>query len=363
MKNRLFLILFLFSFLYHGVDTLKNMMYKLNGLRFKNSTWLKLIFDSFVVEIFFGVLLILFQIFITKKLFRKSFNWLRFFAIHVLFSVVSLFVVYLLYDAYILSVNGIPSNYTIKGHLIGLMGYVNVHFLIYFSNVFIIYTFYHRKEISTIELNRSNLREQLVKAKINILKYQLHPHFFFNTLNTITNLIDVDARLAQKTLVNFSGLLRDILFLKNVNLIPLEKELTILNKYLDILSIRFSDDLTIAITLEEGLGHVKIPSLILQPIIENAITHGYSKEHIALRVEIRIVKENNNLLCEVVNNGKPLTNNEVQYGNGLQNTVDRLSLIYDTEYQFSLKNLPGESGVVTKLNIPLIYMRGEGVIA
>ncbi len=233
-----------------------------------------------------------------------------------------------------------------------MIDYSDRHFMFYFIIVFIIYSYYYFNKLNRIELQKSQLKEQLSRVKVNILKYQLHPHFFFNTLNSISSLIETDTKLAQNTLADFSDLLRDILFLKDTNLMPLHVEMKILKRYIDIMTIRFSDHLQVNIDIEENLDNVLIPSLILQPIIENSIKHGYSYKSTDLVIRITIHKIKNRLHIIICNNGEPLKDN-IKYSNGLINTIDRLKTLYSDQYIFELKNDIKNKEVITKIVIPL----------
>ncbi|MCL6275588.1 histidine kinase [Muricauda sp. 2012CJ35-5] len=355
MNKKLFLILVVFFFFSNLVKTIANALMKYYGVFMVNESWGTLIKDSFVVEMAFNLLLIVSLMFISNWMFAKSYRWSTSIFVHLFFYLVTLLLVYWFYDIYLVSINAERRQNTFDYHIINIAAYMGSHFLQYFATVFIIYTYHYLNKIAAIELNRSNLREQLVNVKVNILKYKLHPHFFFNTLNTITNLIETNTQLAQKTLVDFSGLLRDILYLKDSNLLTIEEEYTILKKYLDILSVRFSDDLEINIDLDNSLNKALIPSLILQPIVENAIKHGYSLDHPTLQLDIKIAIEKDQIKCTVVNNGKPLSGTPVTYGTGLQNTLDRLTTLYYDNFTLSINNISGNKGVITTIGVPLIY--------
>jgi LytS/YehU family sensor histidine kinase len=217
----------------------------------------------------------------------------------------------------------------------------------------IVYSFYYFQKTQKVELEKSQLSNQLSNARLNVLKYKLHPHFLFNTLNSISSLIESDTKLAQDTIADFGDLLRDLLELKDTSLIPLQEELTISKRYLDIMSLRFSDHLTVSINIEKNIDHVLVPSLILLPIIENSIKHGYSYNITKLEIELSILLKNNKIHITVKNNGEPLKTTKPTYGNGLQNTVDRLRLLYNNSYTYSMKNLQNKKGVITTIIIPV----------
>jgi hypothetical protein len=219
----------------------------------------------------------------------------------------------------------------------------------------IIYLYFYVQKLETIEKQKLNLASQLSEIKMKILTDRLHPHFLFNTLNTISTLIDVNKKKAQNTIVDLSDLLREIIEFKEDNLISLDQELNLLKKYLDIKSIRFNDHLSIKTDIEDNIENALIPNMLLQPIIENSFKHGYSYEHTNLEIEINIYKKDDYLIVEIKNNGKSFETSisELQIrGVGLNNTINRLKTLFGNNYKFSMTNNPNKKGVLTKITIP-----------
>ena len=110
----------------------------------------------------------------------------------------------------------------------------------------------------------------------------MHPHFLFNSLNSIHSLMDISIEKSKSMVVDLSDLLRNVLDKKDQNLIELQEELFILKKYIHIKETRFSDQLDIQLNVEEGLENILVPNMLIQPIVENSTKHGYGKEHISL---------------------------------------------------------------------------------
>lgn len=352
IEKRLVSILLSFYSVYFFINILQKVYLKVNGYGFRNMSWTQLIIENTIIEIVNTVLLMILIIHFSKWLLKQKFNLTLLIVIHALMSVLtgimfSFFYVIVQYFA-----GNIYYELTISSLFTSSVRYLNTHFLIYFTSVFIIYTYYYINKSTNIELQKTQLKQQLANAQVNILKYQLHPHFFFNTLNSISSLIETDAKLAQNTLADFSDLLRDILFLKDTNLMPLSVEMRILKRYIDIMGIRFSDHLEVTIHLEDNLDDVLIPSLILQPIVENSIKHGYSYDSTDLKIDIDVSKVTSNLHIEIINNGEPLSEN-VKYGTGLKNTLDRLQTLYENDFVFTIENRKNDLGVITRMVIPI----------
>jgi LytS/YehU family sensor histidine kinase len=210
--------------------------------------------------------------------------------------------------------------------------------------------------VKEAEHHRAQLETQLVNTRMKMLSAQLQPHFLFNTLNSIAVLADLDKEKAKDTIADLSDFLREILYSGEEHEILLEKELRTLEYYLNILNVRFSDHLFIEKEIEEDLLSHRVPALILQPILENSIKHGYSYEHTDLRVLIRIYKERDDLIIHILNNGKPLASGQeelMKKGKGLANIEARLSNLYSDHYSFNVRNRKRQPGVETIVRIPL----------
>ena len=352
IEKKLIKILLSFYSVYFFINILQRVYLKINGFGFRKMSWTELLFENTIIEVVNTIFLMMIIIHFSKWMIRLKFNLSKLIAIHTVVSIITgiLFSFFYIFIQYL--AGNISYELTLSSLFTSSVRYLNTHFLIYFTSVFIIYTYFYSEKSLSIEVQKANIEKQLAQVKVNILKYQLHPHFFFNTLNSISSLIDTDTKLAQNTLADFSDFLRDILFLKDSNLLPLSVEVKILKRYLDIMAIRFSDHLQVAIHLEDNLEDILIPSLILQPIVENSIKHGYSYESTDLKIDIDISQVDSNLQIEVINNGEPLSG-DVKYGTGLKNTVDRLKTLYENDYYFTIKNRQNDIGVITKIIIPI----------
>ncbi|AXT20412.1 histidine kinase [Flavobacteriaceae bacterium AU392] len=234
------------------------------------------------------------------------------------------------------------------------MTIVDVNLITYFFMAGIIYIYYYVKKLRETEIQKGKLENQLVSTKMQILKAQLQPHFLFNTLNSISSLIKSDPDEAQNTLVDLSELLREILYFKEINLIPFETELSLLKRYINIMLTRFSDHLSIEFDISEELKNALVPSMLLQPIIENSIKHGYSQRIKNLKILLKAYKSEDKLIIEMSNNGKPFLK-PLNEGHGIKNTQNRLSTLFGDDHEFYFLNLKEKKFVVlTKIVIPFI---------
>lgn len=296
----------------------------------------------------------------TKKWLSLKYSWPRIISLHLFLSIiigvfihiVFLFVGFL--SGYI-SIDAYDFNISLQS----FMSVIDLNFLIYSSMVLIIYTYYYIKRVKKVEKQRSLLESQLVRAKMKMLSSQLQPHFLFNTLNSISVLVELDGTKAKNTIADLSDFLREILYSGDNSFIPLEKELKTLKYYLNILEVRFSEDLKIESCIDEKLLKVNIPAFVLQPLIENSIKYGYSYDHPELIVRYSVSKEKNWIVIKVENNGTPLNQPQTTLlgnGIGLSNINDRLKNIYGDNFVFTISNketVRGKvSGVETVIKIP-----------
>lgn len=292
----------------------------------------------------------------TKRFLNKNYSWVKIISIHVIFSILIGFIIRLIFDLYgILSGRFSLEEYQPEESFTRFMIVVDLNFLIYFAMTFIIYTYYYVKQVKEAEQHRAQLETQLVNARMKMLSSQLQPHFLFNTLNSIAVLADLDKEKAKDTIADLSDFLREILYSGEENVISLDRELRTLEYYLNILNVRFSDHLSIKKEIDESLLSKPVPALLLQPILENSIKHGYSYEHTDLEVIIRIYAEGGELVIEVVNDGAALTGEQtvlMKKGMGLANIDARLANLYGTNYTFEIKNKRQGTGVETVVRIP-----------
>ncbi|MGH9944732.1 MAG: sensor histidine kinase [Pyrinomonadaceae bacterium] len=216
------------------------------------------------------------------------------------------------------------------------------------------FTYYHRYRAG--ELRSSQLETQLAQSQLQALKMQLHPHFLFNTLHSISALVHHDADTADRMISRLGDFLRLTLDNSGSQEVSLQRELEFLKCYLEIERIRFRDRLTTEFRIEPQALDSAVPNLILQPIVENAIRHGIAPRAAPGRVEISAERQNGSLRLRVRDNGPGLSVNPTaqqtsKEGLGLRNTRARLARLYGDAHRFELSNDP-EGGLIVTLEIP-----------
>jgi LytS/YehU family sensor histidine kinase len=198
----------------------------------------------------------------------------------------------------------------------------------------------------------AQLETQLSHAELENLKSQLHPHFLFNSLHTIGILMQEDVDAASHLLVCLGDLLRMALE-RRENEITLQSELEFVGKYLEIEQTRFHDRLKVHMDVPPDLLAVYVPSLALQPLVENAIKHGFSVDSAAGRLEIAAQRNNGRVSLRVRDDGPgPAPGSRLRFGVGLTNIQLRLKQLYGDESSLELNGGNGR-GCEAIITIPL----------
>lgn len=211
-----------------------------------------------------------------------------------------------------------------------------------------------RQRLAAQETETARLNEQLSRARLDSLRRQIEPHFLFNTLNAIAGLVREQRNDdAVSMIARLSDFLRRVLQGSNRQEVPLREEMEFAQRYLDIQQIRFAGRLQLQIKIPEELLPAQVPSLFLQPIVENAVKHGVAKR--AQGGEIRIAaSRSNGLLClSVYNDGPALATNwqVTEMGIGISNLQTRLQGLYGDRSELILRNQePG--GVEAFISLP-----------
>ncbi|MBV1923147.1 MAG: histidine kinase [Flavobacteriaceae bacterium] len=354
MDKKLLKFVLLFYAACFMISTLSAFLMKLAG-RYTSLGWGKL-FVNYVLNYSVKLSFILIGVFISKYLIKRNkavIFWSVF--IHGLMSLLLTF--YSQFGQIVLSSWLFKENSELSiKHIYerGVFG-IDYNFFIYLSIITVVYAYYFFQKQKDFQIKESSLKAQLLDSKIIALQNQLQPHFLFNTLNDISSLIDINSEKAQDAIADLSDLLRLTLNLNDSKYITLENEIQLLHKYLDIEKMRFNEKLDFTIEVEPTLLKEKVPPLLLQPIVENSLKHGFSLHYDTLIIQVKILQKKNCLLFEIHNNGTPLLHEDIVFGTGLSNVVSRMDSLYEANYSFEMKNsILYEKGVSTFISIPMI---------
>ncbi len=214
------------------------------------------------------------------------------------------------------------------------------------------------------ELVASRYAEQLARAELSALRMQLQPHFLFNALNSISELVYVDPRAADKMLVRLSDLLRRTLETTGQQEIPLEQEMEFVEGYLELERMRYSDRMRVQMFVDEFTLDAAVPTFLLQPLVENAVVHGVGRSQGPCRVAIRSRREGDELYLEVENElppGGPPPPRGDREGVGVQNTRARLAQLYGERGRLELEIRP-EGIAINRVVLPYRELDGASYV-
>jgi two-component system LytT family sensor kinase len=212
---------------------------------------------------------------------------------------------------------------------------------------------------ATAYFQRYQRREQmLLESRLQALTAQLNPHFLFNTLNSISALGYEDPALADESLSRLSDILRKTLSAMPAQ-IPLEQEISLVRQYAELYAMLIPDRIRVQFDIDANAGSAAVPSMFLQPLVENAITHGVSRLEQGGSIIFNAHVARNRLLISLSNDGLPtdgpahgkVLQRSAGGGLGLANVRERLQVLYGDEHEFEFKQRP-EGGVVVSLSIP-----------
>jgi two-component system LytT family sensor kinase len=227
------------------------------------------------------------------------------------------------------------------------------NFLFYWAIVAVAHGLGYYREGKEKELRASQLETRLAHARLQLLQMQLHPHFLFNTLNAISELVHEDPETADRMIAGLSDLLREALAAGDVREVTLRREIDVLQRYLDIQQARFGDRLRVDINLDPDVAGAVVPHLLLQPLVENAIRHGVGARSDAGRIRIAARAAAGRLIVTVEDDGQGLAEEKgVREGVGLGNTRARLLELYGPAQSLEIRRGVNGGAVVT-LQMPL----------
>jgi len=205
------------------------------------------------------------------------------------------------------------------------------------------------------EMNLERHQQLLLKARMDALSRQINPHFLFNTLNTVTALIRFDPDAARGVVLKLSNILRRLLR-KHETFVPLREELQFIDDYLDIEVARFGrENLDIVKHIDDAAMEAFVPSMLLQPIVENCLKHGLAPKIGGGKIELRTVGRDGRLSIEIEDNGVGISEEKLPHvyveGIGLSNVRERLRVLYGTDFQLDIQSRLSE-GTVIRIDIP-----------
>jgi two-component system LytT family sensor kinase len=231
----------------------------------------------------------------------------------------------------------------------------------YIDVVAVGHALHYARDSRTKDLRASRLEARLAEAQLQVLRMQLHPHFLFNTLHTISALMQKDLKAADRMLALLGDLLRDSFAKIGAQEVSLKQELGFLERYLEIEKTRFQDRLRVETRIDPETLDAEVPNLLLQPLVENALRHGIARRREAGLIELVARRENGRLELRVRDDGPGLPSEAEMSrrgGVGLANTQARLRQLYGSAHRFELCNRP-EGGLEVALSFPF-RVQGQG---
>jgi two-component system, LytTR family, sensor kinase len=234
-------------------------------------------------------------------------------------------------------------------------GSIGSDLLVYAGILGVCYAIDYYRKYREREFRATQLESQLAQAQLDSLRMQLQPHFLFNTLNNIVSLVrDNKNETAIGMLVGLSDLLRHALVHSDKQEVALKEEVEFVQLYLKIQQMRFSDRLRVETNIDPATLKALVPSLLLQPLAENALKHGLSQSGAAGMIRIESHLEKDELHISISDDGAGLPDNwqlKSSGGIGLANTIARLEQLYDAQHKLDIHNR-SEGGVVVSVVIP-----------
>jgi signal transduction histidine kinase len=221
------------------------------------------------------------------------------------------------------------------------------------------------REVEQVRLREARLREQAARAELAALQARINPHFFFNTLNTISSLVEEDPRRAGDIVTTLAELFRYTFRATESRPVRLEEELEFVRRYLTIEQARFGERLRVVSEVSAAALQVSVPGLLLQPLVENAVGHGVAPLRRGGTVRIAARVESDELVVEVSDDGRglPPHGDPVRPGHGLDNVRQRLATLYGERGRLSLAPGVGGSGAVATIRIPAPATQGTQTAA
>ena len=210
----------------------------------------------------------------------------------------------------------------------------------------------YARDLTEKQVRAAELESLLREAKLQALRSQLNPHFLFNTLHSIAELVHADPALAEQLILRLGELLRKVLTSTDQQEVALAEELDFIKAYLAIEQMRLGNRLTVEWDIAREVESVKVPALLLQPLVENAVQHGIASSNVPGTVRIEAHRQDGFLQLLVQDSGPGLDRRRdgVNHGIGLKNTQARLQTLFGPNHSFQLIN---EGGLSVRLRLPI----------
>jgi LytS/YehU family sensor histidine kinase len=238
-------------------------------------------------------------------------------------------------------------------------GYAMYYFLsawmTYCAVVGLLQTLKFNRRYLTSQFELARVEKRLVETRLNVLRLQLEPHFLFNTLNAISSELAEDPQLAREMIEDLGVLLRRSLESQDCNEISLAQELALLDRYLAIQKLRFGSRIDIRVEVDPESLTAMVPSMLLQPLVENAIRHGIERRLSGGEITISTRRAGGELRINVIDDGiglPPGWRMEASAGLGMRVTRERLEALYPGEFRFAASRRPG-GGTEVAIDIPI----------
>ena len=237
--------------------------------------------------------------------------------------------------------------------------YLHQGLIAYWGTVVVAHAYEYNREVRIGRTRASELSAQLAQAQLAALKMQIHPHFLFNTLNSIAALLHEDIEMADRMITRLSDFLRITLQSSAESVVTLGEEVVFLQAYLDIERVRFRDRMIVELTIAPDVLDAQVPNLILQPLVENAVRHGISKRVAIGHLQIDARRQDDRLIIRIDDNGpgRPNGNGNLKRrakgGVGLANTRARLKQFYG-DFEFNIVDRKDREGTTVTLDVPYL---------
>ena len=287
--------------------------------------------------------------YLVRHLKRRSFSLTTQIVVHFFSFGIVFFCFYLYFISYSLYLSGeqITIGAIFSASSIQLVLYYILNLLVYLLIISLLYGWFWYSELQASRLENSVMEAQLNEARLKMLTAQIHPHFLFNSLNSISGLMRKNENsLAIQAIADLGQLLRESLDSDFDQFIALEQELRFIDNYLKMEKLRYGEDLEIIQEIDPELKGALLPALILQPLVENAIKHGVYKSNKKSKLEIIAKKTGNDMeICIINDNSISGENSDATFhkGVGIQNVEERLKSLYNEKsYIFEVQFLENQ---------------------